>query len=254
MGVVGDGGVSTPIDFSMALAWDGHLDGNDPRFFVNSKVAIFQWLLLAMVIWMEIFFLPIQQGCPSVRTLHYRSDPQGRSWWRFLYSKYSLLFNFKCWLFFQGWDTCEIEINKWITYFLWNYYIWLQFFFNITTTVILTKILSILVSLALLLVISAVLERNKIMRNVKKKKTPNSYIIINLLLGNNPARFRSNLCIFSVAWWSSWLLENFREFAEKHKTRCKFSLLHLNSKQKATHDFHTNFSPTTLVWTFNAMV
>ena len=26
------------IDFSMALAWDGHLDGNDPRFFVNSKV------------------------------------------------------------------------------------------------------------------------------------------------------------------------------------------------------------------------
>ena len=113
----------------------------------------------------------------------------------------------------------------------------------------------ILVSLALLLVISAVLERNKIMRNVKKKKkTPNSYIIINLLLGNNPARFRSNLCIFSVAWWSSWLLENFREFAEKHKTRCKFSLLHLNSKQKATHDFHTNFSPTTLVWTFNAMV
>ena len=114
----------------------------------------------------------------------------------------------------------------------------------------------ILVSLALLLVISAVLERNKKMRNVKKKKkkTPNSYIIINLLLGNNPARFRSNLCIFSVAWWSSWLLENFREFAEQHKTRCKFSLLHLNSKQKATHDFHTNFSPTTLVWTFNAMV
>ena len=112
----------------------------------------------------------------------------------------------------------------------------------------------ILVSLALLLVISAVLERNKIMRNVKKKKKPNSYIIINLLLGNNPARFRSNLCIFSVAWWSSWLLENFREFAEKHKTRCKFSLLHLNSKQKETHDFHTNFSLTTLVWTFNAMV
>ena len=177
----------------MALAWDGHLDGN--------------------------FFLPIQQGCPSVRTFHYRSDPQGRSWWRFLYSKYRLLFNFKCWLFFQGWDTCEIEINKWITHFLWNYYIWLQFFFNITTTVILTKILSILVSLALLLVISAVLERNKKMRNVKKK-TPNSYIIINLLLGNNPARFRSNLCIFSVAWRSSWLLENFREFAEQHKTRC----------------------------------
>lgn len=82
--------------FSVALAWDGHLDGN--------------------------FFLPIQQGCPSVRTFHYRSDPQGRSWWRFLYSKYRLLFNFKCWLFFQGWDT---------------------------------KILSILVSLALLLVISA---------------------------------------------------------------------------------------------------
>ena len=189
----------------------------------------------------------------SVRTLHYRSDPQGRSWWRFLYSKYRLLFNFKCWLFFQGWDTCKIEINKWIAHFLWNYYIWLQVFFNITTTIILTKILSILVSLALLLVISAVLERNKKMRNVKKK-TPNSYIIINLLLGNNPARFRSNLCIFSVAWWSSWLLENFREFAEKHKTRCKFSLLHLNSKQKATHDLYTNFSPTTLVWTFNAMV
>ena len=200
----------------MALACDGHLDGN---FFSSNTT------------WM------------SVCTLHYRSDPQGRSWWRFLYSKYRLLFNFKCWLFFQGWDTCEIEINKWITHFLWNYYIWLQFFFNITTTVILTKILSILVS--------AVLERNKIMRNVKKK---NSYIIINLLLGNNPARFRSNLCIFSVAWWSSWLPENIREFAEQHKTRCKFSLLHLNSKQKATHDFHTNFSLTTLVWTFNAMV
>ena len=37
-----------------------------PDFFINSKVDIFQWLLLAMVIWMEIFFLPIQQGCPSV--------------------------------------------------------------------------------------------------------------------------------------------------------------------------------------------
>ena len=36
------------------------------RFFGNSKVDIFQWLLLEMVIWMEIFFLPIQQGCPSV--------------------------------------------------------------------------------------------------------------------------------------------------------------------------------------------
>ena len=131
------------IDFSMALAWDGHLDGN---LFSSNTTRM------------------------SVRTLHYRSDPQGRSWWRFLYSKHRLLFNFKCWLFFQGWDTCEIEINKWITHFLWNYYIWLQFFFNITTTVILTKILSILVSLALLLVISAVLERNKIMRNVKKKQ------------------------------------------------------------------------------------
>ena len=155
----------------MALAWDGHLDGNDPRFFVNSKVDIFQWLLLEMVIWMEMtpdfsliprltffngsclrwsfgwkFFFSSNTTRMSVRTLHYRSDPQGRSWWRFLYSKYRLLFNFKCWLFFQGWDTCEIEINKWITHFLWNYYIWLQFFFNITTTVILTKILSILVS------------------------------------------------------------------------------------------------------------
>ena len=92
------------------------------------------------------FFFSSNTTRMSVRTLHYRSDPQGRSWWRFLYSKYRLLFNFKCWLFFQGWDTCEIEINKWITHFLWNYYIWLQFFFNITTTVILTKILSILVS------------------------------------------------------------------------------------------------------------
>lgn len=36
------------------------------RFFGNSKVDIFQWLLLEMVIWMEIFFLPIQQGCPSI--------------------------------------------------------------------------------------------------------------------------------------------------------------------------------------------
>ena len=107
----------------MALACDGHLDGN---LFSSNTARM------------------------SVCTLHYRSDPQGRSWWRFLYSKYRLLFNFKCWLFFQGWDTCEIEINKWITHFLWNYYIWLQFFFNITTTVILTKILSILVSLALL--------------------------------------------------------------------------------------------------------
>ena len=152
MGVVGDGGGSTP-DFSLI-----------PRltFFNGSCLRwSFGWK----------FFLPIQQGCPSVRTLHYRSDPQGRSWWRFLYSKHRLLFNFKCWLFFQGWDTCEIEINKWITHFLWNYYIWLQFFFNITTTVILTKILSILVSLALLLVTSAVLERNKKMRNVKKKNS-----------------------------------------------------------------------------------
>ena len=205
-----------------------------------------------MVIWMEIFFLLIQQGCPSVlyiiEVIH--KEEVGGGFYIPNIDFFSIL-NVGC--FFQGWDTCEIEINKWITHFLWNYYIWLQFFFNITTTVILTKILSILVSLALLLVISAVLERNKRMRNVKKK-TPNSYIIINLLLGNNPARFRSNLCIFSVAWWSSWLLENFREFAQQHKTRCKFSLLHLNSKQKATHDFHANFSPTTLVWTFNAMV
>ena len=150
MGVVGDGGGSTP-DFSLI-----------PRLtFFNGSCL--RWSFG----WKFFFFNTTRM---SVRTLHYRSDPQGRSWWRFLYSKYRLLFNFKCWLFFQGWDTCEIEINKWITHFLWNYYIWLQFFFNITTTVILTKILSILVSLALLLVISAVLERNKKMRNVKKKK------------------------------------------------------------------------------------
>ena len=110
MGVVGDGGGSPP-DFSFI-----------PRlkFFNGSCLRwSFGWK-----------FFSSNTTRMSVRTLHYRSDPQGRSWWRFLYSKHRLLFNFKCWLFFQGWDTCEIEINKWITHFLWNYYIWLQFFFQ----------------------------------------------------------------------------------------------------------------------------
>ena len=54
----------------MALAWDGHLDGNDPRFFVNSKVDIFQWLLLEMVIWMEIFFFQYNKDVrPSVLSI-----------------------------------------------------------------------------------------------------------------------------------------------------------------------------------------
>ena len=59
--MVGDGGGSTP-DFSLiprltffngsCLRWS--FGFFDPRFFVNSKVDIFQWLLLEMVIWMEM--------------------------------------------------------------------------------------------------------------------------------------------------------------------------------------------------------
>ena len=42
----------------------------DPQFFVHSKVDIFQWLLLEMVIWMEIFFFQYNKDVrPSVLSI-----------------------------------------------------------------------------------------------------------------------------------------------------------------------------------------